>query len=308
MSWLLTEQLLALFLMMGAGWALVKLGCASPADARPLSALSVYIISPCALLGAYQIEWSDAVRDGLVLAFVAAIVVYVMLFAMSAVLERLLAFDEVERSSVIYSNAGNLIIPLVASVLGREQVIYTSAYLCVQNVFFWTHCRALMDPSGRMSVKKIVANPNLIAILLGAVLFFAGIKLPSIAASAVSATGATIGPINMIMIGMLFAGSEIRRTLTSGRVWLVAVCKMIVQPAVFVLVLALSPLKELAPEGGRVLLITLLATAAPCAAMVTQMAVLYGKRPDHAGAINVVSTLICVATMPLSAAAYLALQ
>ena len=43
-----------------------------------------------------------------------------------------LHLDAVEKASMIYSNAGNLIIPIVTAVLGKEWVIYSSAFLSVQ--------------------------------------------------------------------------------------------------------------------------------------------------------------------------------
>ena len=52
------------------------------------------------------------------------------------------------------------------------------------------------------------------------------------------------------------------------------------------------------------LLIPLLQGAAPCASMVSQFAQLYDKRPDWAGSINVLSTILCVITLPLMAALY----
>lgn len=45
---------------------------------------------------------------------------------------KVLKLDGVEETSLIYSNAGNLIIPIVTAILGKEWVIYTSAFLSVQ--------------------------------------------------------------------------------------------------------------------------------------------------------------------------------
>ena len=47
------------------------------------------------------------------------------------------------------------------------------------------------------------------------------------------------------------------------------------------------------------LLVSLLATCTPSASTITQMAQIYGKDADYASAINVVTTLLCIFTMPL---------
>ena len=52
------------------------------------------------------------------------------------------------------------------------------------------------------------------------------------------------------------------------------------------------------------LLVSLLATCTPSASTITQMAQIYGKDADYASAINVVTTLLCIFTMPLMVALY----
>ena len=46
-------------------------------------------------------------------------------------------------------------------------------------------------------------------------------------------------------------------------------------------------------------MISLLAASAPAASNVTQMAQVYGHEGDYASAINVITTLLCIGTMPL---------
>ena len=55
---------------------------------------------------------------------------------------------------------------------------------------------------------------------------------------------------------------------------------------------------------GLGLLISLLAACAPSGTMVTQLAQVYGGDSEYAGAVNVLSTLGCIVTMPLLVALY----
>ena len=48
----------------------------------------------------------------------------------------------------------------------------------------------------------------------------------------------------------------------------------------------------------------MLAICTPSASTLTQMAQVYGKDADYASAINVVTTLLCIVTMPLMVALY----
>ena len=80
---------------------------------------------------------------------------------------------------------------------------------------------------------------------------------------------------------------------------------MIVLPTVILLILKYTPLHTLLPQGRMILLVSLLAVIAPSGATIPQMAQLYGCNADYASSINVITTLICIVTMPLLTLFYL---
>ena len=59
--------------------------------------------------------------------------------------------------------------------------------------------------------KKIITNTNMIAILFGIFLFLAQISLPGPVDSAVRSLGSMIGPLAMLISGMLIAGTTPRK-------------------------------------------------------------------------------------------------
>lgn len=205
---LLMQQIAVLFLIMGLGFLIVKLGIVKTEDSRVLSMVTIYLVLPCVTIHAFQIEYSTKIRNGFLLAVAVAILIHVVLFVVCGILRKLLKMDEVETASLIYSNAGNLILPLVTSILGEEWVIYASGFLCVQTIIVWTHGQSLMQGQRQVNLKKIVQNINLIAILTGLVFFLCNIHLPKIIDSMTSSLAGMIGPISMVMIGMLLAGVD----------------------------------------------------------------------------------------------------
>lgn len=60
---LLTEQLTVLFLMMGCGFVLVKTKIVKSRDSKTLSLISVYLIMPCVIINAFQIDYSKEIQD-----------------------------------------------------------------------------------------------------------------------------------------------------------------------------------------------------------------------------------------------------
>ena len=298
-SILLIKKLSELFLIMIMGFSLVKLKILNSKDSRSISIISLYLISPCVIIHAFQVDYTLEKRNGLILAFIAAIIIHVILLSLTKILHKFYKLSEVERGSIIYSNSGNLIIPLVASILGPEWVIYSSAFISVQLVAMWTHGKMLISSESKFDIKKIFTNINFISVIIGMFLFINQIKLPEIIGDTLNSVGSTIGPISMIITGMLIGNVNVERLLSYKKLHIVTFLKMIFFPSISLLFLKFGGLNTYVTNGKTVLLITLLATITPSASTITQMSQIYGKDAEYAGVISVVTTIVCIITMPI---------
>ena len=305
MALLLFKQILSLFLIMACGFLIVRLRLLKSSDSRMLSVLSIYLIVPCVIVKAFQIELTEQVRNGFLLAVVAAVGAHICLLFISFVLKRLLGLDAVERASVIYSNAGNLVIPLVTAILGDEWVIYSSAFICVQQIIMWTHGQMILSGQRGVNWKKLFLNVNVISIALGLAFMLLHVRLPDILYSSVSALAGTIGPVSMIMLGMLLAEVDLKRIVRNGRVYLVTAFRLIVTPLIMLCLIKISGLAGAVSQGRTILYVSFLAMMTPAATMVTQLSQLNENRPDFASSVNVMTTLLCVVTMPLLTKAFM---
>ncbi|HIU02398.1 MAG TPA: AEC family transporter [Candidatus Onthocola gallistercoris] len=301
---LLLNQIVQLFLMILMGILLVKSGVLRAGQSKSLSVVVLYIVMPCVIIHAFQVDYTKEIRNGLLLALLAAVIIHLIMLLVTEVLSRLCHMDAVEKVSVIYSNSGNLIIPIVTGVLGEEWVIYSSAFMCVQLILMWTHGKSVLCGEKGGDLKKILTNVNMIAILLGIVLFLLRIKLPSILEGTVASVSSMVGPISMIITGMLIGGMSLKKIVGYHRVWLMTFFRMILIPAIILIVLKVSGLSGLHPDGDTILLISFLASITPAASTMTQMAQIYGKDADYASVINVVTTVVCIITMPLMVLIY----
>ena len=131
---LLIQKILSLALIMAMGTAVVRFGVLHSEDSQVLSKLCLYLIMPCMILSAFQVDYTEAVKNGLLLVFFAAALIMALLIAAGTLAGKWLRLDAVEKTSVIYSNAGNIIIPMVTAMLGKEWVIYTSGLILVLNI------------------------------------------------------------------------------------------------------------------------------------------------------------------------------
>jgi len=302
---LLIQKIISLFVIILAGYLLVKFRVFSASESRTLSKASLYLLAPCMILSAFQVDCTPEVSSGLALAAGASVVIQALLVIMSAVFKRIMKLDPVEQTSMFYSNAGNLIVPLVSAILGDEWVIYTSGFMGVQLILMWTHAKSILCGDKGIDIKKIALNPNMIAIYAGLVLFFTGWRIPGPVGNAVKSLGDMIGPVSMLVTGMLIGGMDLKKLFSYKRLPLMVFMRLIGVPLFVLALLRFSGIAGLAPNGRDVLLITFLACITPSASTITNMAVVYEKDADYASAINVATTLGCIITMPLLVALYM---
>ncbi len=298
LSLILAKKIFSLFIIMIMSMALVRFRILKAADSKIMSILLLYLFFPCVILESFQIDFTPEIQHGMLLSTGAAVVVQALLLFMGVALKKTLHLNAVEQCSVIYSNAGNLIIPLVVSVLGPEWVIYSSSFLAVQLVLFWTHMKSVMANEAHMDLRAVFTNANMLAIFAGLVLLFTGWRLPVPVNDALHSLGLVIGPSAMIIAGMLLGDMSWEKIKSYKRVPLVAFLRLIVMPLGVLVLLKYSGIASFSPHGTTILLITLLATATPSATTCVSMASLYDNQPEYASVINVVTATLCTITMP----------
>ena len=298
-SLLLLKQIAQLFLSILLGYYLVRSGLLKPADSRVLSVVVLYVVTPCVIINSFQIDCTPQMLRSLALSLGAAVLIHGVLFLMTYLLRRPLRLNPVEQASVIYSNAGNLIVPIVSAILGKEWVIYTSMFIIIQLPLLWSHCRVLLSGERTISLRKILLNVNIVSIFAGAALFFLHISLPDVVVGTMESVGGMIGPLSMIVAGMLMGGVDFGRLVASRGIWKAAFLRLVGYPLVILVLLKYSGLARLVPGGETILLVSFLASTTPAASAVTQIAQVYSSEGEYAGSINVVTTLLCIVTMPL---------
>lgn len=298
-SILLMQQIVQLFLMIFMGYLIVKTGLVRDDDSKVLSKIILYLIVPCVIINAFQVDYTTDTVKGLLIAFAASVMTQVILLVVISAAGKLLHLNEVEVASVYYSNSGNLIVPIVTFILGQEWVLYGCVFMSVQLVFLWTHCKKIISREASYDWKKIILNINMISIFIGVVLFFTKICLPEIIGNTLASVGTMIGPASMIVTGMLFAGMNLKQIFANKRVYFITFLRLIAVPLIALVLIKLSNLASFSADGNKIMLIVFLAIITPSASTVTQMCQVYGNDSRYASAINVMTTLLSIITMPV---------
>lgn len=298
-SILLMEQIVELFIMILMGFIIVKAGIVKDEDSKVLSKIVLYLIIPCVIIKAFQVDYTSKTVNGLLLALAASVTLQIVLLGVISVMGRLFHLNEVEIASVYYSNSGNLIVPIVTFILGQEWVLYGCVFMSVQLIFLWTHCKKIISRESSYDWKKIVLNINMISIVVGVILFFTRIRLPLIINDTIGSVGNMIGPASMIVTGMFFAGMDLKKIFANRRLYFVSLLRMVVVPLIALLLIKLSHLAGISQGAPKIMLIVFLAVITPSASTVTQMCQVYGNDSKYASAINVITTLSAIVTMPV---------
>ena len=302
--YLLFYKIAQLFIIMLLGFLLVRLKIINSSDSRVLSKISLYLLMPAAIINAFNVELTQDIKNGLFWAFAAAVIIHILFLIFDRLYARVTKASVTERASVIYSNAANLIIPIVSFVLGEEWVIYSCAYMSVQIVLLWTYGISLFDKSRKADIRKIIFNVNIIAIITGALIMLLGIKLPSIVKDVTSSLGSMLGNVGMLIAGMLMAQMSFKKLLSDKLVYRAVLMRMIALPVVVLAFLKGLNMLVGEPFVRSVLLVSFLASITPSAATVMQFAQLHGGDEDAAVSINIISTAFCIITMPIFVALY----
>ncbi|MBR6615842.1 MAG: AEC family transporter [Lachnospiraceae bacterium] len=299
LSLLLLENLLAMLIMAIVGYAVARRGLINDKECAAFSRLVVNIFMPCMIVKAMQIDLTEERIQGFLTLFVFSMIVHVIWIICGKLFSKALKITAVEQATLIYSNAGNLIIPLVSALFGAEYVFYSCVFTVVQLVFMWTHGISLIRESNSIEWKKILLNPNILAVLVGVVLLLTKLPVPAPIMSAVSSFGSMVGPCAMLIIGMTIAKQDLLSVFKMKRAYLVSVGRLIVFPAIILVLLYFSGYLTRHPEQLTLFQIVFLAVSAPPAATVSQLAIMYDKDALNASVYNVMGVACCVVTMPV---------
>lgn len=297
----LAQKIVSLAIYIALGFLAVRIKVLSFSDSKALSAFALYFLTPCAMLDAYQYDFSTEKLVGMGVSFAASMVVVVVFGLLTAALKKPLKLNVVESTSLEYPNAGNFMLPLVASAMGGDWVIYCSASFFVMNVFMFTHGQAVLSGVKKFSLSMLYKNVVMLANIAGLIMFICRWRLPGLLGSTVSSMSAMMGPVYMFTIGMILGSADLKTVFSNKRAYLITFGRLLVYPAAAVLVLCVCGVFRLHPQAREIVTVVALSAGAPAAVMVTQFAQMFRTEQEaqFASVVNIMSTVLCLATMPV---------
>jgi len=304
LSLLLGEEIIVLFLMAFVGYLIVKTGVLQVKDSKVLSMLVVYVFSPTAILNSFQIPYTKEKMTGLALVLVVSAGIQFLFIFLVWLLGKIWKMNAIEKTSLVYTNSGYLVMPIVAGVMGEEWLFYVAVYSVVFQMLIWTHGISLLCDRQESDLKKVITNPNVIASILGVLVFVLQIQFPVVIGNTLSGLGKMVGPASIMAIGMLIGNIDLKKAFRNKRIYVICFIRLLVLPAVVIMLMKLLGVVSVHSQGKEILRITLFAAAAPVATVIAQIAQVHDGDAQYAGLLNAVSVILCIVTMPLMVLLY----
>lgn len=309
MASIVAIKILQMFIILLAGVIAYKTGLINKTSTAHLSNLLLMMVSPLLSFLSYQLDFTPALLNGLLLALFASVLTYVISIGLSELLFRpeksLLSKTEnrtenygVEKLALVYSNCGFFGIPLVSSIFGTEGVFYLTAYLTAFNVLLWTH--GLLAMGERFDLKtlwKKLMTPAILAVVTGVICFLLRIHLPELLTYPLGLIANMNTPLAMIVAGANLAQADLLKCLKKPRVYLVSFLRLLMLPALSLLLLWV--LHITISLDFTIAFTVFIASACPVGAVSIMFAERFGKDSSYATELFVVTTVLSLLTIPL---------
>ena len=292
-------SVLTLFLLMSVGFIFGRMGLLSGETLSQVSRILLYVVTPCIMINSFEVERTPAGQSQLFMALAAMAGLYVLYMVLSVLLfpREEETHRGIMRFAAVYGNAGFMGLPLIQSVMGDEAMMVAVVGLAIFNTVTWTQGRALMGGRGELAVKKVLLNPGIIGFVVGIVLYFTGWRFPGPVDKTVAYLGSLNTPLAMVVIGGQMAQADFLKVFSTKKLYLVSAVKLIAMPMLTALVLL--PFRP----DPVVYVASVILAGCPTAGATSLFAQSMGKDAALAAQQVTLSTLLCIATLPLMAAA-----
>lgn len=284
------------------GFLCCKTKIAKPEHLSTLSAILVYVCSPCMVVNSFmQIDRSWQMIGQIMLFFIVSLAIQTVLtFVLYGIFRK--KFQDVKYRMLTVSfglgNAGFFGIPIIKALLPNnpEVASFACVYIVGMNMLTFTigaYC--LTGDKKRMTFKKAFLNPPFISLLVALVLYginFAGI-MPELLGNSIDLLNKTTTPLCMIILGIRLASVSFKKLFTRVYVYIICACKLLIFPFVCLALVYFLPLEPVFKAAMFIL------GGTPCAAVMLNIAEMYDGETELAANCVLLSTLLCVFTIPI---------
>ena len=285
-------------LILVLGYFLGKKKLISTKTNQDIVNLLLTVFMPASLFNAFPTAYDTTTSHLFLSGLIAGVVVMFALIILSRMLfakglyKGELRFES--QFAFIFNNATFLGYPIISSTFGEQGVVPYCGFIIAFNIALFSYGVYLFERKISLKLLKgTITNPNIIAVLLGRVVFLLNIPVPSFIKDAVSFTGNATTALSIICIGFMLSHADFRKLIRKWRLILTASLQLILGPLVTYLLLVALHFDQ------EVVAVCTLIQALPTATSLGLFAAKYGGNDIEASELVTISTILSVVTMPV---------
>ena len=289
---IILQQTGIMFFYMAVGFALFKSGLITREGSRSMANLLLYAVIPAVMLNSFCAERTPERVTELAVSILMGAGLLVLSMLVSGLLFRKSPVDNFGAS---FSNAGFIGFPLVTALLGADAVFYATGFVAILNVLQWTYGQYLLSRNrSDLNPLKVLRNPIVLSLVAGLIIFFSGVKMPSVVTTVLTSVSAINSPLAMIVLGVYLAQLDVKSTVTNWHIYAASAVRLVVIPLLSFLLLQLLPDKY---DVMRTALFVV--CMAPVGSNVAVYAQKQNKDYPYAVGLVCVSTVFSIVTIPI---------
>lgn len=295
---ILLEQIELFVIYIVMGTILIKSGVLNEKTLDPISKVVIKLALPLMIFANVVNGVDRATLIGSLSIIYLAVGAAALLFGIGVVLTKIFHIEgdraQLYRGMTMFGNIGFMAMPILINIFPERGMLYVSVFTIVDQFAMWTIGVKLTSPSGKgkFDAKKLI-NPSTVAIFIAVIFVMAGLHLPGVINTSFQKVGATATPLAMIYLGGVFACTDIRKYLRRIELYGIVICKMILFPIFFYLVVGLLPVSE------EIRMTMSLITAMPSMSSVVMMANSSGSDGEYALGGVMITTICGILTLPI---------
>ena len=290
------SQVSVLLILITLGFILAKVKILNEVGVKCMTDLVLFAVTPSVIAVSFMRPFEKSAAKGLLLSTSVAIIAHIVfiLLAMLTVKDKEVSKMRVLRFAAIFGNCGFMALPLQQAILGNEGVFYGSSVVAVFNIFVWSYGIFLMSGDKKyIKLKTLALSPNIIAIIIGIIIFVFSVPVPEIIKSPLNFLAGLNTPLPMIIIGYHLSKSDILGVLKKKKALLVCGLKLILFPLISVFVMYGLGVRGIVPVSLTI------AFASPVAAMTAMFSQKFENDTPLAAEIVSISHILAIITMPV---------
>ena len=298
------------------GFLLAKFKMLPEKAVDALSTIVLYGCQPVMVFMSFQEGYRPDIALNILYVALLTLVIHALMYLIIALVVRN-KDNDVKKKSVkyasLFSNCGYMGLPFLSAVfssadIGGKIIIYAATVIAVFNVFNWTLGVYIMTGDKKdMSLRKILLNPTIISIVLGALYFFI-VRTPFVELvekgtvlgsfvykinDSLNIIGDMVTPLALTVIGIRLANVSLKKLFLDKDAYVVSLLKLVVMSVLTMLVVAFLPVDNIVKYVMFFLL------SMPSATSTSMFAVSFKGDADSASVFVLLTTLLSVITIPI---------